>query len=241
MCVLQATQAAPQPSQPSSPVAAVAAGAPPHLPPQQYSAAAAPLQHSNGMYAAANGMHKPPLPPMAGRPGAGPGAAPYGGPQQQQGALRQQQYAPPTSHHLQHGAPVGHISAAAAELQARMPQAAGQPPYGAPAGDPATQLSAVLQEKGRLEGLNKHLQSTLAQKEKELSSVKQRAAQLEKAAGPVAGGPGGAAAHRSAFQAGEMQRQLDSARQQLTFREQEVGAGWLACWRVMGAGSCCWS
>ncbi len=223
LCDLQATQAAPQPSQPSSPVAAPAAGAPPHLPPQQFSAAAVPLQQSNGMFPTANGLHKPPLPPAASRQGAAPSAVAFGGPPppQQHGHPPQQQYAPPALQQ-QHGAPVGHVSAAAAELQARMQQGAAQPPYGAPGGDAAAQLASVWQEKGRLEGQNKQLQFTLAQKEKELASLKQRAAQLEKPAGPAGGGPG---AHRSAFQVGEMQRQLDSARQQLTFREQEVGAG----------------
>lgn len=176
------------------------------------------------MAPAANGLHKPPLPPAAGRQGTAPSTAAFGGPPQQHQHAQppMQPYAPPASHQLQQGAPVGHISAAAAELQACMPQAAGQPPVDAPGGDAAAQLSAVLQEKGRLEGQNRHLLSTLAQKEQELTAVKQRASQLEKAAGPAGAGPG---AHRSAFQVGEMQRQLDSARQQLTFREQEVGAG----------------
>lgn len=126
----------------------------------------------------------------------------------------------------QQGLPPGRVTLAAAELQTQMGAAAaaqqGWPgqQHGALSHllDPQAQLVAIQAEMSRLDGQNKNLTSTLQQKERELSALRQKAA--------AAAQPGAAAqAQRSAYAVGEMQRQLESFRQQLQFKEQEVGAG----------------
>lgn len=176
----------------------------------------------------ASAAHKPPIPI---RPGA---------------ALSYGVAAPPHSTAAPApGLPPGRVTLAAAELQAQMAaqqQLGGwQQQQAAASGhpgqaDPHAQLSHV-------QAQCKMLQSQVQQKDRELATLRQRAQQLERTAGGQPGGGGGpqaaVAAQRSAFAVGEMQRQLESYRQQLLFKEQEVGAGF---WRgVLGRAQPRWA
>ncbi|KAL4448861.1 hypothetical protein ABPG77_007578 [Micractinium sp. CCAP 211/92] len=211
-------------SQPPSPVQPpVARQQPgPGFRPQQHhlqqQVSGAPLQQINGNGGASNGggqaFKPPPLP-----------------------TGRQQQYPPPQQHGVRlgqpgamsaSGVPPGHVSMAAAELQSLAAAGPVQQPQwrGTAAGDPAAQLQQVQAELNRSQGQNKLLASTMQQKERELAVLRQKLAALERGGGG-GGGPAGSSVagsqqHRSTFAVAELQKQVDSLRQQLLFKDQEV-------------------
>ncbi|KAL4422827.1 hypothetical protein ABPG75_009024 [Micractinium tetrahymenae] len=182
-------------------------GGPGFRPQQQYGGA--PLQQINGNGGAGYGggqAYKPPQPP----------------------ASRQQQpmrAGPPAVG----GVPPGRVSMAAAELQAQA-AAAGpvqQAQWQGGAGDPVGQLQQVQAELNRSLGQNKLLASNMQQKEREVAALRQKLAALERggagAGAGAAGGPGaGPPQQRSAFAVTELQKQVDSLRQQLLFKDQEM-------------------
>jgi DNA-directed RNA polymerase specialized sigma54-like protein len=140
------------------------------------------------------------------------------------------------------------VTLAAAELQAQQ-----LPPHWqqqqqqqqALAEDPQARLMQLQAEcqalQARLssaEGSNKLLKSNVDHKERELAALRQQLKQQQQQGGGGAGSGGGGAGsagggrgglQHSAFAVGDMTKQLDSLRQQLLFKEQEVGAspaGW---------------
>jgi DNA repair exonuclease SbcCD ATPase subunit len=143
------------------------------------------------------------------------------------------------------------VTLAAAELQAQQQQ---QPHWQQQqqqqqglVEDPQARLAQLQAEcqalQARLssaEGSNKLLKSNVDHKERELTALRQQLKQQQQQQGAGGAGSGGGAGagsggggrgglQHSAFAVGDMTKQLDSLRQQLLFKEQEVGAA-LAGW-----------
>lgn len=126
----------------------------------------------------------------------------------------------------------------AAELQAQATAGSAQQPHwrGLGSTNPEAQLQQVQAELNRSLGQNKLLASNMQQKERELAALRQKLAALERSGGAVASGaaPDSGLQQRSAFTVSELQKQVESLRQQLLFKDQEVRAPHLreaALWR----------
>jgi DNA repair exonuclease SbcCD ATPase subunit len=91
--------------------------------------------------------------------------------------------------------------------------------------DLAARISQLQAELGRSESQNKLLASSLQQKDRELSALRQQKAQLQRATAQAGGPPASTA--RPTFAVAELQRQLESAQTQLAFKATEVGAACL--------------
>lgn len=214
----QNTQQPPQlrASQPASPLPpppprqAPPAGGPvpfpqqPFVQPQHQHPVTAPLQQINGVQqlGGAPAQHKPPMPSLP-RPGAAPPAA-YGG-------------LPRPAPSAAPGLPAGHVSRAAAELQAQMALGGRQQPGGVPGAPPGQEAMAA--QLAHVQTQYQMQQRQMQQKDQEIARLRQQVQQLESAA------RGGQLTPAQQQQLAELQRQLQAARNEMVFKDQEVGAG----------------